>query len=809
MTQDDAGERACVEVTIPDRFTILADVAQIVSHSHDLDETLANVVDLVVKRLDADVCSIYLTDPNLKSLTLCASKGLFEQAIGRVRIGFDEGLVGAAAKSQQPIATAHAQTHPQYRYFPETGEEQFQSLMAVPLVVRDSTIGVLVVQTRDPREYEAGDVELLRTCAQLIAPVVMNARLLSLVAAGEEVQREVIAKLAMTGVQVVPQEPAVAARALSIEQRGIAASRGIAIGPVYILEDPLDLDHLAYTPSSSSAQELHDLMLAVSQARDELHEVREEVAQRFSPEFAAVFNTHIQILEDKGFVRRLEVAVDRTRDALQALRDVLNTYRQTFEQIEDTYFRERGMDIEDVGRRVMAKLLGVRHQYTPFREGSIVIASSIFPHHFVSLETEKLAGLVSEHGGSTSHGAIFARSLEIPAVFGAAGILQLARPGEMAIIDGTSGRVFLSPDESLLAEYRAAQKQYRLMIEHLDEQRDQPAETLDQHRIALTANVGLMHDLRLVDQHGAEGVGLFRTELLAIAHRGFPEEEEQERMYEKVVELMAPRLVTIRTLDLGGDKLLPNYGVTDEENPQLGWRSIRLSLSHEDQFRTQLRAILRASAHGPVRILLPMVSSVGELHQAKGIIRETMSELEWEEIPFDAKIPIGIMIEVPAAALIADKLAEECDFFSIGTNDLTQYTLAVDRGNEHVAHLYDPFHPAVLTLIDRTVRAAKAAGIPVSVCGEMAGSPLTAPLLIGLGITELSTAPGAVPAMKEVVRRISLSDVKRDAQRALGEATGDAVRAIAVARLRKAGLLDHPDLGAWVASVIWNDGESD
>ncbi len=796
-------------VTIPDRLTILADVAQVVSQSHDLNETLSNVVDLVAKRLDADVCSIYLTDPNMHSLTLCASKGLSEQSIGRVRIGFDEGLVGESAKTQQPIVTAHAQQHPQYRYFPETGEEQFQSLMAVPLVVRGSTIGVLVVQTRDAREYDAGDVELLRTCAQLIAPVVMNARLLSLVAAGEEVQKQVIAKLALTGVIPAPETQLMPARAASIEHRGIAASRGIAIGPVYILEDPLDLEHLAYTPSDSPTHELQDLMLAVAQAREELHEVREEVAQRFSPEFAAVFNTHIQILEDKGFIRRIEVAVDRTGNALEALRDVLNTYRQTFERIEDTYFRERGMDIEDVGRRVMEKLLGVRHQHTPFREGSIVIASNIFPHHFVSLETEKIAGLVSEHGGSTSHGAIFARSLEIPTVFGAAGILQLARSGELAIIDGTSGRVFLSPDEELLTEYRAAQKQYRLMIEHLDALRDQPAKTLDQRRIALTANVGLMHDLRLIEQHGADGVGLFRTELLAIAHRGFPEEEEQTRMYAKVAELMAPRTVTIRTLDLGGDKLLPNYGVTDEENPQLGWRSIRLSLCHEDQFRTQLRAILRASAHGSVRILLPMISSLEELRQAKGIIRETMSELAWEDVTFDENIPVGVMIEVPAAALVAERLAEECDFFSIGTNDLTQYTLAVDRGNEHVAHLYDPLHPAVLILLERTVRAAQAAGIPVSVCGEMAGSPLTAPLLIGLGITELSTVPGAVPAMKEVVRRIRFSDVEKDVQRALAESTGDAVRAIAVARLRKAGLLDHPDLGAWVASVIWNDGEAD
>jgi len=444
----------------------------------------------------------------------------------------------------------------------------------------------------------------------------------------------------------------------------------------------------------------------------------------------------------------------------------------------------------------------VRTQLDPLQEGAVVVVDQILPALFARLEIDKVAAVVSEHGGPTSHGAIFARTLEIPAVTGVQGLRTEARAGETAIVDGGSGQIYFAPDENLVDEYQRAREQYVVAVEHLDAMRERPAETRDGRRITLSANVGLLNDLRLTEKHGAEGVGLFRTELLALAHRGFPNEEEQEQLYERVVAVVAPRAVTIRTLDLGGDKGIPNLGLDDEENPQLGCRSIRLTLENRRVFRAQLRAILRASARGPVRLLLPMVSGVGELREARRILEQARGELDRGGVPYDPEIPVGIMIEVPSAALIAPTLAAECDFFSIGTNDLTQYTLAVDRGNERVAHLYNPMHPSVLWLIDRSVRAAAAAGIPCSLCGEMASNPLAVPILIGLGIGELSGAPSAVPLVKEIVRALDSRDAEEDARRALAAGTAEEVHAIGAERLRRTGLLDHPDVGEWLRRAV-------
>ncbi len=727
--------------------------------------------------------------------------GLRRDAVGIVVLRSDEGLVGLAAERKEPVVIDRASDHPRFKYFPETGEERFESFMAAPLIVRGAPLGVLTVQTVEARRFEQGDVETLVTCAQLLMPVVLNAELID--AAGlplpEEQQAADDELMAQHGVPLVGAKPA--RESEGVELVGIATARGIAIGPVVKLGQ-MDLARMEYTPSTSVEQEERDLMRAVQAARRELDDTRDEMGEQFGPDFAAVFHTHIQILEDKGFLAKLKEAVHAKRDGLAALRDVLAVYRKQFERIADPYFRERAWDVEDVGRRVMARLLGVRHDMTALPEGAVVVVDNILPGYFARLDLENVGAFVSEHGGHTSHGAIFARTLEIPAVTGVAGVLDACRPGELAIVDGGEGKVYFSPDAHLVGEYERAQQRYAVSIQHLDAMRDRPAETRDGRRIRLSANVGLVSDLRLVEQHGADGIGLFRTELPVLAHRGFPDESEQEQLYLRVAQAVAPRSVTIRTLDLGGDKDIAEFGIANEENPQLGCRSIRLSLEHERVFRTQLRAILRASVGGNVRLMLPMVSSLPELRQAKRVIEVARGELDAAGHAYDRDIPIGLMIEVPSAALTADALARECDFFSIGTNDMTQYTLAVDRTNEHVAHLYAPLHPAVLLLIDASRRAARRAGIPVSLCGEMTSNPLAVPILVGLGIEELSGTPSGVPVIKEIVHALDAGEAEAAAREACEMGTAEEVHAIAAKVLREAGLLDHADIGGWLLPIV-------
>jgi phosphotransferase system enzyme I (PtsP) len=791
----------CGEAAIPDRVSLLADVAEVVSRSHDLEETLANVTELVAKRLDADVCSIYTVDTARQRLTLSSTIGLDPNSVGRVTLEMGEGLVGKTASQGEPIAIEHALADPQFLYFPETKEERYESFLSAPLIVQGVVIGVIVIQTVEARRFDEPDIELLQTCASLLAPVVVNAQLLAMMSASDEDRAQLVGEMSSSGV-VQTRMPRAPRAEKNVMLRGLATARGVAIGPVFRLDREMDLERIEYVPSQDLVQEQADIKEALSEARREIADMREVVRDRFGPEFAAVFHAQIQILEDKGFVLNVTQAVDETHNAREALTRVLETYRRTFDRIEDPYFRERGVDIADVGQRVMAKLLGVRDHIEPMKAGSVVVVDQLLPALFAQVEMDKVSAIIAEHGGQTSHGVIFARTLEIPSVTGVAGILEEAREGEASIVDGATGTVYLSPDELLTREFEQAQHRYEVAVEHLDAMRERPAETLDGKRIRLSANAGLLADLRLVEKHGAEGVGLFRTELLALAHRGFPSEEEQQQLYNRVVEFLDPRSVTIRTLDLGGDKGIPNIGLDDEENPQLGCRSIRLALENRPAFRAQLRAILRASARGQVRLLLPMISGLAELREAKALIDETRAELTREGSAYDPDLKVGIMIEVPSAAITARVLAEECDFFSIGTNDLTQYTLAVDRGNEKVAHLYDSLHPAVLQLIHLTVQAADEAQIPVSICGEMATNPLSVPILLGLGIGELSGTPASVPVVKEIIRALDIGEVEADARAALAARTAAEVHVISATRLRSAGLVDHPDIGGWLSQLL-------
>jgi phosphoenolpyruvate-protein phosphotransferase len=568
------------------------------------------------------------------------------------------------------------------------------------------------------------------------------------------------------------------------------------MGPVHLQPRALNLAALRYQPAPTARAEWRAVQRALRQTIRQITDLRTAVGERLGQEFADVFTTHIMILEDQVFRERLESHVSEYADGARALREVLQEYSSIFAATSDPTIRDRATDIHDVLERVIVELVGVRQHNPPLRDGVIVVADWIAPSDFVLLETEKIAGMITARGGATSHASIFARSLEIPAVTGLPGLVERIRPTDRVIVDGLDGQVIVNPPLDLMEEYRQRAEGFRLMWGRFDELRHLPSCTLDGREIRLSANIGGLNDLDLAAHYGARGVGLFRTEILALSTRGFPDEDEQVRVYRDVAERVAPDAVCVRTFDLGGDKAFPGEGV-QEQNPQLGWRSIRLLLDREEVFATQLRAILRANARGNLRILIPMLTSIEELDQTRAILRSQAEVLGLSKLP-----PLGVMIETPAAVAIADRIAQLVDFFAIGTNDLVQYVLAMDRENERIASSYDSFHPAVLAQIRQASDAARAAGIACSVCGELAAHPVAVPILIGMGITELSMTPFAVALVRQVVRALNAEKAERLARDVESCARASEVREILSRALVKMGLTEDRDLGPVVRRFL-------
>jgi len=740
-------------------------------------------VRLVARWMHAGGCSIYLIEDDGSSLVLRATRGLRPEAVGTVRLRVGEGIVGAALEAREAVAVPDRQHDERFRFFPESGEERFRSLLAVPLVLREIPLGVLTVQTARPRVFSAEELELLETISAQVASIVMNARTLAL--AGRE------------GQSATPQP----ARRPSPFQAGtvlpgIASSPGIAIGPVHLQRPRLDLGSLRYQPAPSRKAEWRAVRSALRHTIRQLGDLRAAVGERLGEEFAEVFTTHIMILEDQTFRERLERHVADYGDGARALREVLEEYSSIFASTPDPTIRERAADIHDVIGHVIVELVGVRQHNPPLRDGVIVVADWISPSDFVLLETEKIAGILTAHGGPTSHASIFARSLEIPAVTGLPELLERIRPTDRVIANGLDGEVIVNPTPELLEEYRQRQQGFRRLWGRLDEMRDLPSCTLDGCEIRLSANIGGLNDLDLAERYGARGVGLFRTEILALSKRGFPDEEEQIHVYRDVAQRVAPDPVSIRTFDLGGDKAFPGGGV-QERNPQLGLRSIRLLLDQEDVFATQLRAILRANAPGNLRILIPMLTSMEELDRTREILAAQCERLGLSKLP-----PLGVMIETPAAVAIADRIATVVDFFAIGTNDLVQYVLAMDRENERIASAYDAFHPAVLMQIRRTSDVARAAGISCSVCGELAANPVATPILIGMGISELSMTPFSVALVRQVVRALDMEKAKHLARDVERSARASEVREKLSRAFAKMRLVEDRDLGPVVRRLL-------
>jgi phosphotransferase system enzyme I (PtsI) len=561
---------------------------------------------------------------------------------------------------------------------------------------------------------------------------------------------------------------------------GIGVSPGIAVGMALVIEARPPRAKREILDPSQVPLEVARLRQALEVSRRQILETQERIVKEVGTHYARIFDAHLLILEDGLLVEEAVARIQGERlNAASAVQEVLEPIRQAFSRVQDGYLRERRTDVDDVEDRLVRNLLGQGPGILVDLPGeTIVFARELSPSDLVQLHREGVLGLATETGGRTSHSAIMARSLEIPAVVGVEGLCAHIRSHDPVILDGVEGVVIVRPDRDTLARYQARRQQLEQVGRALHTLVALPAETLDGYRVRVTANIEFPEEMSAVRAHGAEGVGLYRTEFLYLNRTDLPEEEEHFAVYRGVAAEMHPHPTIIRTLDFGGDKLASWVTLPAEENPSLGLRAIRLCLHRPDLFRTQLRAILRASAFGTFRIMYPMISGVGELRAANAILEDVKAELRRQGVPFDPAIPVGIMIEIPSAALVADLLAREVDFFSVGTNDLIQYALAIDRINEQVAYLYEPLHPAVLRMLRSVVSAAHNEGIWVSMCGEMAGDPLYGLVLLGLGFDELSMTPGSISLMKRILRSVTHGQAAEVTRRLFGCATAQEVERI-------------------------------
>nr|WP_314080961.1 phosphoenolpyruvate--protein phosphotransferase [uncultured Leptotrichia sp.] len=544
---------------------------------------------------------------------------------------------------------------------------------------------------------------------------------------------------------------------------GIGASEGVSIGKVLLFVEgnivvPQEID-----ANSTIEGELAKLENGLKKSKTQLIAIREKVKEKMGEDKAAIFDGHIMLLEDEDLIEEVEAKITGDKlPAARALREGINEYCEMISQLDDPYLRERAADLQDIGKRWLKNLLEIKiNDFSNLEPNTIVVTKDLTPSDTAQLDLENCVGFITEIGGKTAHSAIMARSLELPAVVGVKGVLGEVKDGELVIMDGETGEIFLEPTEKLVEEYKIKQEKIRVEKEELKKLIHEEAVTLDGRKVDIWGNIGSPNDVDAVIESGATGIGLYRTEFLFMNSDHFPTEEEQYQAYRVVAEKMQGKPVTIRTMDIGGDKELPYLDLPKEMNPFLGYRAIRISLENKDMFKTQLRAILRASQYGQIKIMYPMISSINEIRKADAILEECKKELDEIGKIYDRNIKVGIMVETPSTAIVAYKFAKEVDFFSIGTNDLTQYFLAVDRGNELVSSLYNSFNPAVLEAIQKVIDAAHHAGISVSMCGEFAGDKRATRLLLGMGLDSFSMSASSGLTVKKIIRNSNYVDAQK------------------------------------------------
>lgn len=732
----------------------LKNIVQAVNSAQSFDETLNVIINQVKEVMDAGVCSIYLYNPRNNSYHLTATEGLNPDVVGEIVLGPKEGLVGMVAGRAEPINLEKADTHPQFAFFPESGELGFSAFLGAPIIHQRNVLGVLVVQHQKKPRFDESEESFLVTISAQLASVIAHAR-----ATGELEQR------------LNPNQPLVSERLY----HGVASAPGVAIGSVVVIAPAADLHAVPDREADDHTLELQRFHTAMAQTKQDLAILDSSMLERLSDEERALFDAYIRMLDDHALGAEVVALIEQGLSAQSAWAKVMLSHVHMFKTMQDAYLRERAADVEDLGRRVLAHLQQSAAQRTEFPDKIVMVGEELSAASFADVPMENVVAIVSLKGSRNSHLAILGRAIGIPTVMGVVDLPWTRLDDYEMVVDGHNGQVVVSPSQPLRQMYLEQIHEEQLLAADLEKLVDSPCLTSDGHKLSLWVNTGLRIDSMLSLDRGAEGVGLYRTEIPFLMLDRFPSEEEQRKAYREHLELFAPRTVTMRTLDIGGDKSLPYFPI-EEANPFLGWRGIRVCLDHPDIFLVQLRAMMRASEGlNNLSILLPMISGIPELEAALTLVYRVYDELTLEE-GFQIDMPhVGAMIEVPAAVHQIREVARRVDFLSVGTNDLVQYMLAVDRNNPRVASLYSVTHPSILRALSTIAEGAKAEDTPVSVCGEMAGDPIGAVLLMGLGYRVLSMSATNLLKIKAVLRQVSLVEAQQLVAQALEMPDADSV----------------------------------
>ena len=726
---------------------LLKRIVQEVTTANDSTDALTTLVKCVHEAISVDAVSTFLIDHKRAEYVLIATEGLNKSAEFNVRVPLEEGLVGLVGRREEPLNIENAPAHKAYHHDPLLKEERFRAFLGVPIIQHRKLHGVLIVQQAEQREFDDSEEAFLITLAAQLGGIIAHAD-----ATGE-----------LTLLTQPKNHGPMKHETTHLALNGTGSVPGVAIGSAVVVYPPADIDAVPKEriQESSIEEEVALFYQALEAARDNMYRLSRRMHASMPESEHTLFDVYLQILDKNNLGTEVERTIRNEQlNAEAALASVIKWHIFTFENMKDDYLRERASDFRDIGRRVLAELQSSQATEIVYPKRTILLGDEVTAAALAEVPEGQLVGVVSAKGGNNSHVAILARALGIPTVMGVHGFKLSGLARRAIIVDGYYGHVFISPSKTLLSEYKLLVREEDELNQSLVSLRDKPAETIDTHRVSLQVNTGLALDTGLSMSVGAEGVGLYRSEVQFMNRDRFPSEDEQCVIYRQILKAFSPRQVTMRTLDIGGDKMLPYFPI-QEDNPFLGWRGVRVTLDHPDLFLVQIRAMMRASEGlDNLRILLPMVTTLAEVDDSIYLINQAYDELLEEQYVIK-KPDVGIMIEVPAAIYQAREFANRVDFLSVGTNDLAQYMLAVDRNNSRVANLYDTLHPAMLQVLLKIIEGGHAAGVQVSLCGEMASDPYAVVLLLAMGFDSLSMNSASLPRVKWIIRSFSMAKARK------------------------------------------------